>query len=97
MSKKIITVLCVLFIAVSMCTPAYAAKKDTKAPLVMKTDPKEKATDIMIENRIVVRFSEKIKKGKALKQITLKGTGQKAITCTYEFKTICCSLHRIRS
>lgn len=86
MKKKIITFICVLLIAVSMTTPAYAAKKDTKAPTVTGTNPEEKATKIMIEDRIVVRFNEKIKKGKTIDQIILKGSGLKASDYTCELK-----------
>lgn len=81
MKKKIITFICVLLIAVNMTTPAYAAKKDTKAPTVTGTNPEEKETKVMIEDRIVVRFSEKIKKGKTIDQIVLKGSDY-----TYELK-----------
>lgn len=86
MRKKVIAFICVLLIAVSMTTPAYAAKKDTKAPTVTGTNPEEKATKIMIEDRIVVRFNEKIKKGKTIDQIILKGSGLKASDYTYELK-----------
>jgi uncharacterized Zn ribbon protein len=86
MKKKLFAFLCFLLITVSISTPAYAAKKDTKAPTVAKTNPEEKATDVMIEDRLVVRFSEKIKKGKTIDQISLTGTGAKASDYTYELK-----------
>jgi methionine-rich copper-binding protein CopC len=86
MKKKMFTILCVLVIALSMTTPAYAAKKDTKAPTVTGTNPEEKATNIMIEDRIVVRFSEKVKKGKTIDQMILKGSGLDASDYTYELK-----------
>jgi hypothetical protein len=69
---------------IGMTSPVFAAAKDTKAPTITKTSPVDKATDIMLESEIVVRFSENIKKGKAIDSISIKSVLGKTIAYTYE-------------
>ena len=84
--KRIISVICMIVLLVGMTPTAFAATKDTKAPTITKTSPTDKATDIMKECEIVVRFSELIKKGKTIDQITIKSVLGKVVAYTYEIK-----------
>jgi hypothetical protein len=69
-----------------MTPTVYAAAKDTKAPTITKTSPIDKATDIMKECEIIIRFSEIIKKGKTIDQISIKSVLGKVVSYTYEIK-----------
>ncbi|HWT75976.1 MAG TPA: Ig-like domain-containing protein [Mobilitalea sp.] len=83
--RKIISLLCIILVlAAVMTTPAEAAKKDTKAPVITKTDPVDYATDIMIESTIIIRFNEAVQKGKNIAKISLKENETKSIEFTYE-------------
>ena len=62
--KKLIAMICMVLMVIMFVTPVSAATKDTKAPTVTKTNPEDSTADIMIESKLVVRFSEKVKKGK---------------------------------
>ncbi len=84
--KKVIAILCAFVVLLSGAVPAQAASKDTKAPTVTKISPANLATDVMIESNIVIRFSEKIVKGKAISKITLKDANNKSVAYTYEIK-----------
>ncbi len=84
--KKLITVVCMIALLFSLTPAANAAAKDTKAPTITKTSPTDKATDIMKECEIVVRFSENIKKGKKIEQINIKSVLGKVVEYTYEIK-----------
>ena len=84
--KKIVSILCAVLILSCIVSPAYAAKKDTKAPTITKTNPEEKGTSVMVEASIVIRFNESIKKGKAIDEITLQGLMMKNSEYTYELK-----------
>ncbi len=84
--KKIISVICLLILLGGMTPSVFAATKDTKAPTITKTSPVDKATDIMKECEIVIRFSEFIKKGKTMEQITIKSMLGKTVAYTYEIK-----------
>ncbi len=84
--KKIISIICMLLLLIGLTPTALGATKDTKAPTISKTSPVDKATDIMRESEIVIRFSEIIKKGKAISQITIKSMMGKAVAYTYEIK-----------
>ena len=84
--KKVISFLCAVLILSCMVSPAYAATKDTKAPTITKTNPEEKGTSVMVEASIVIRFSENIKKGKAINEITLQGLMMKNSEYTYDIK-----------
>lgn len=84
--KKIISIICVVVLLISMATPAYAAAKDTKAPVITKTSPVDKATDVMRESEIVLRFSENIKKSKAFDTISITTVLGKTIAYTFELK-----------
>lgn len=84
--KKLVSIICVIIVLAGMTTPVYAAKKDTKAPIITKVDPEDKATDIMIESGIVIRFSETILKGKGIDKISVKAITSKSISYTYEIK-----------
>ncbi len=84
--KKLVSIICIMILLICMTEPAYAAKKDTKAPTVTKTSPADMASDIMRESEIVIRFSEKIKKGKALGQISIKTVTAQTVLYTYEIE-----------
>jgi hypothetical protein len=84
--KKIITIVCTIAILISMTPAAFAAAKDTKAPTITKTSPVDKATDIMKECEIVVRFSEIIKNGKTVDQINIMSALGKEVAYSYEIK-----------
>ncbi len=84
--KKVISIVCMIALLIGMNSAAYAASKDTKAPTITKTSPVDKATDIMRESEIVVRFSEKIKVGKTIDQIIIRSVAGKTIKYTYELK-----------
>lgn len=84
--KKIISVICMIVLLIGMAQTAFAATKDTKAPTITKTSPVDKATDIMKESEIVIRFSEIIKKGKTFDQINIKSVVGKTVAYTYEIK-----------
>jgi methionine-rich copper-binding protein CopC len=82
--KKIVSFICIIIILALMTTPVYAAKKDTTAPTITKNDPSKDSSDIMIEKTIVIRFSEKIVKGKNFSKIAVTGSGAKSIAVTCE-------------
>lgn len=84
--KRIISVICIIVLLVGMAPTVLAATKDTKAPTITKTSPVDKATDIMKESEIVIRFSEIIKKGKTIDQINIKSVVGKTVAYTYEIK-----------
>jgi hypothetical protein len=84
--KKIISAICIMVMLIGMTSPVLAAAKDTKAPTITKTSPGDKATDIMIESEIVVRFSENVKKAKAIDNISITSVLGKTIDFTYEIK-----------
>ena len=84
--KKFITIVCTIAILLSCVPAALAAAKDTKAPTITKTSPVDKATDVMKECEIVVRFSEFIKSGKTIDQINLISALGKTVAYTYEVK-----------
>ena len=84
--KKLITIVCTIAILLSWAPAAHAAAKDTKAPTITKTSPVDKATNIMKECEIVVRFSELIKKGKTIDQINIISAVGKTVAYTYEIK-----------
>lgn len=84
--KKLVSILCMIVVLTLMTTPAYAAKKDTTAPTVTKTDPIGEATDVMIEQTIIIRFSEKIMKGKTFSKITVAEPGGTNVGYTCEIK-----------
>ena len=84
--KKIISVICMLILLIGLAPTVLGATKDTKAPTISKTSPVDKATDIMRESEIVIRFSEIIKKGKAINQIAIKSVMGKSVAYTYEIK-----------
>ncbi len=84
--KKFITVICMIALLINMTPAVYAAAKDTKAPTITKTSPADKATDIMKECEIVIRFSEMIKKGKNIDQINIKSVLGKVVEYTYEIE-----------
>lgn len=60
--KKIITLFVIVFLLVIMSCTVYAAKKDVKAPVVIKTNPVQNETDIMIEDAIIICFNEPVKR-----------------------------------
>lgn len=84
--KKIISMICIVLVLASMTSSVYAAKKDTKAPVITKTNPVDYATDIMIENTIIIRFNETIKKGKNIAKISIKENETKSIEFSYVIK-----------
>ncbi len=84
--KKLITFICIVLVILSLPSTAFAAKKDTKAPTVTKTNPQDKTGGIMKETSIVVRFSEKVTKGKAIKDLALTDANGSAVKYTYEIK-----------
>jgi methionine-rich copper-binding protein CopC len=84
--KKLIAFICIVLVILSLPSTAFAAKKDTKAPTVTKTNPQDKTGGIMIETSIVVRFSENVTKGKTIKDLSLTDGNGKAVKYTYEIK-----------
>ncbi len=85
--KKVIGLLCLLLVFMSATAYASAAaKKDTKAPVVTKTNPVDTDADVMIESSIYIRFSEAVKKGSKIKDITLKESDLKKVNYSYELK-----------
>lgn len=84
--RKLISAICIITLIISMTSPAYAAAKDTKAPTITKTSPADKATDIMRESEIIIRFSENIKKGKAIDDISINAVLGNEVSFTYEIK-----------
>ncbi len=85
--KKGLVMVCIMALLIHVTVPAYAAaEKDTKAPAVTKTSPADKTADIMRESRIVIRFSEKIKKGKTINEISIKTATAKAVAYTCEIE-----------
>jgi ribosomal protein L7/L12 len=65
---------------------AFAAKKDTVAPSVTNSYPKNDETDIMIESTVLIRFDEKIQKGKTIAKISFVDAASKSVAFTYEIK-----------
>lgn len=84
--KKLIAFICIVLVILSMPSTAFAAKKDTKAPTVTKTNPQDKTGGIMKEASIVVRFSENVTRGKAIKDLALTDGNGNAVKYTYEIK-----------
>lgn len=84
--KKIISLLCMVLILMTVTTPVDAAKKDTKAPVITKTNPVDYGTNIMAESTIIIRFNEAILKGKNISKISLKENETKSVSFTYEIK-----------
>lgn len=84
--KKIITLLCIVLVILSLPSTALAAKKDTMAPTVTKTNPLNQTGGVMKETSIVVRFSEKVVKGKAIKNVSLTDGNGSAVPYTYVIK-----------
>lgn len=84
--KKMITIICGLALLFNLTSPAYAAAKDTKAPVITKTSPSDKSTDQMRESEIVLRFSENIKKSKSFDKISVTTVLGKTVAYTYEIK-----------
>ena len=85
--KKVIGLLCLLLVFMSATAYASAAaKKDTKAPVVTKTNPIDTDADVMIESSIYIRFSEAVVKGSKIKNITLKEAELKKVSYSYEIK-----------
>lgn len=84
--KKFISIICVVIMLAIMTSPVSAAKKDTKAPTITKTNPIDCGSDVMIESTIIIRFSEKILKGRNIAKISLKESDLKSIGFTYEIK-----------
>lgn len=82
--KKAIVFLCIVLVLMGMTSTAFAAKKDTKAPIVTKTNPQDKTGGIMKETSIVVRFSEDVVKGKAIKKLALTDGNGGTVKYTYE-------------
>ena len=84
--KKIVAFICVIAILTTMTSPVYAAKKDTKAPTITKTNPADSTAEAMVDGTIVIRFSEAIKKGTSFAKITIKEleTTSIAYTCVIE-------------
>ncbi len=84
--KKVIAFFCIVLVLMSMTSTAFAAKKDTKAPTVTKTSPVDKTGGIMRETSLVVRFSEAVTKGKAIKKLALTDANGSAVKYAYEIK-----------
>ncbi len=84
--KKVVVFLCIVLVMMSIPSTAFAAKKDTKAPTVTKTNPQDKTGGIMRETAIVVRFSEAVTKGKEIKSLALTDGNGGAVKYTYEIK-----------
>lgn len=84
--KKLIAIISIIALLANVTPAVYAAAKDTKAPSITKTSPLDKATDIMRESEIVVRFSEDIKAGKKIDEITVRSVIGKAVDYSYEVK-----------
>lgn len=83
--KRIITFICLLLILLSITTAASAAsKKDTKAPVITKTNPVDYDTNVMVDGSILIRFSEGIQKSTNIAKISLKESDLKKVTFTYE-------------
>lgn len=81
--KKIISFLCIVLVLLTMTTPVDAAKKDTKAPVITKTNPVDYGTDVMIDGTIIIRFNETILKGKNIAKIIFKENETKSIEFNY--------------
>lgn len=94
--KKLISILCMIAVLTLMTTPAYAAKKDTTAPVISKTDPAGESTDVMLEKTMVIRFSEKIAKGKAFAKITVAEPGGTGVEYTAEITDILLKLTPVK-
>lgn len=84
--KKTIAFLCIITMLLTMTTPVYAAKKDTKAPIITNTNPADYGTKAMIDGRILIRFSELIVKGKTIAKISLLEDESETTKFTYEIK-----------
>ena len=84
MKKIISAIICVFLVLAAIQEPVAAAKKDTKAPVITKTNPVEYGTDAMIDDTITIRFNETILKGKNIAKITLLETETKKVGFTYE-------------
>jgi hypothetical protein len=84
--KKVIAIISTIILLVSLTPAAFAASKDMKAPVITKTSPVDKGTDIMRESEIVIRFNENIKKGKTINQVKVTSVLGKEIAYTYEIK-----------
>lgn len=92
--KKLITAIVIFIIAILACmsSSAYAAKKDfptgkdVVAPSITNTYPKNKEKDVMVESTIIIRFDEKIQKGKSIGKIEFTDAAVKSVAFTYEIK-----------
>lgn len=84
--KKSIAFICIILVILSLPSTALAAKKDTKSPTVTKTNPLNQTGGVMRETSIVVRFSEKVVKGKAIQNLALTDGNGNAVPYTYEIK-----------
>jgi ribosomal protein L7/L12/methionine-rich copper-binding protein CopC len=82
--KKLVSMICIAVMITLTATPVTAAAKDTKAPVITKSDPADCATDVMVDDTIVIRFSEAIKKGKSIAKINLKESDLISVAFTYE-------------
>lgn len=83
--KKVISLMVGIVVILAIAaTPVSAAKKDTKAPVITKTNPVDYGTEVMIDGSILIRFSETVQKGKNIGKITWKETETKSIGFTYE-------------
>lgn len=84
--KKTIAFLCIITFLLTLTTPVYAAKKDTKAPIITNTNPADYGTKVMTDGTILIRFNELIVKGKAIAKTRLLEDESKTTKFTYEIK-----------
>lgn len=92
--KKLLAIICIFMITIlaGVSTSAFAAKsdisakKDIAAPSITNTYPKNKEKDVMVESTIIIRFDEKIQKGKVIAKLGLSDSVSKAVAFTYEMK-----------
>lgn len=84
--KKIIALFCTVLMIGIMTTPVYAAKKDTTAPIITKSNPVNSTANIMVESNIIIRFSKSIQKGKSFSKIVIKELETTDVSYTCEVK-----------
>ncbi len=80
MIKKLIAVTCTLGLALGINTAVFALPKDTVAPKITQTDPKNNAVNINTNKEITITFSEPVVKGPAFSKISLVNEKKKSVS-----------------
>lgn len=84
--KKVVAIIVGLALLLSLNTTALAVKKDTLSPSVTNSYPYDSQRNVMVESKLIIRFSEDVVKGRAFSLLKVKDSDGKLVSFTYELK-----------